>query len=179
MTNENELPPITAEISQETAAEEGQHVTKTRRNRRKPTQPHAAEAEGPDVFDQAIAARQADQADRERRAAQLREPGDRSARRHPNLRSIAIDLKAGIRLEEEEQRMPGQTTTRLLLTCDDDKKPSKDESRLLHDEGLRFDPAISSWTMPATAKNRVLAQHAYNGMLESRGFEPQIAVAAR
>jgi hypothetical protein len=51
---------------------------------------------------------------------------------------------------------------------DDDKQPNQDESKLLHDEGFRFDPAISSWTMPAIAKNRLLAEHAFNGVLESR-----------
>jgi hypothetical protein len=179
MTNENQLPAAdAAELPQEPAIEEGQHATKARRGRRKPAEPTAG-PEGPDVFDEAIAAHEAGQAERERRATWKREPGDLSARRHPNLRAIAIDAKAGIRLEEEEKRVPGQTVPRLLLTFDDDKKPSKEESKLLHDEGLRFDGTIGSWWIPVSAQNRLLAEHAYNGVQESRGFEPQIAVPAR
>ncbi len=140
----------------------------------------------PDVFDQQIALRQQEgtersavQAERDRRAEQITQVGDRSARRHPNLYAIAVDAKAGLRLEREEKRTPGQTGTRLLLVFAEGKLPSKEETTLLHREGLKFDREDKAWTMPDTAQNLLLAKHAFNGVLEMRGVEHKLAVPSR
>src|SRR5262245_37978107 len=84
----------------------------------------APEGSRPDIFDEQIAQRSAAQAERERRAEQIAQIGDRSARRHPNLYAVAVNDEAGLRLEREEKRTPGQTTTRLLLSFAEDKLPS-------------------------------------------------------
>ena len=139
-----------------------------------------------DIFAEQIAEREKEaaqrsaiQAERDRRAEQVARVGDRSARRHENLNAIAVDEKAGIRLEREEKRMPGQTGTRLLITFAKGKLPSKDEAALLEQEGFKEDHQIGSWTAPNTAAQLQLAKHAFNGVLELRGVEPRIAVPSR
>jgi hypothetical protein len=90
-----------------------------------------------------------------------------------------VEQKAGVRLEEEEHRVPGQGVRRLLLTFDPGKLPSKEETAYLRAEGMRYEGDIKAWTLTANAENRLLAHHAYNGLLEKRGFGPQIAVPGR
>jgi hypothetical protein len=148
--------------------------------------PATGTSDAPDVFDEQVALRQQEanersavQAEKDRRAAQISQVGDRSARRHPNLYAMAINETAGIRVEREEERTVGKTSPRVLLSFAEDKLPNKAETALLRQEGLVFESDDKAWAMPDTEQNRLLAMHAFNGILKLRGVERKIAVPSR
>lgn len=100
-------------------------------------------------------------------------------RKHPNLNAIYIDEEAGIRLDREEKRMPGETAPRLLITFSEGKLPTKDETAILKEEGFQFNGKDKAWWKTSSPANQHIAKIVVNALLEGRGIEPKIAVAQR
>jgi hypothetical protein len=191
--SEPEIPPLAIPVTDDDQPPAETPAPKPRRGRgRKQAEPEQfrtsgdpapADAQGgADVFDQQIAARQAEEAARaaQEQTAALELNQERfKHRKHPNLNCIYRDEEAGLRLDREEHRLPGETAPRLLITFYDGKLPTKAETQLLKDEGFRFHGEDKAWWKASSPANQHIAKIVVNELCKGRGIEPRIAVTSR